>query len=78
MANQMSTYPTNTVYKLASATKSKENILKQDDVRKSEFESLRNKMTSNVPNMGREIIHTSELYDSNILKGDQESKKERK
>lgn len=67
----------NSVYKLASATKSKDDTLKQDDMRKSEFESLRNKMTDSAPDMGREIIHTAELYDSNILKGDQEAKKER-
>lgn len=46
--------------------------------RKDAFETLRNKMTEDAPNMGREIIHTTELYDSNILKSGQESKKERK
>ena len=34
-------------------------------------------MSSNAPNMGRDVIITSELFDSNILKGNQESTKER-
>lgn len=67
----------NTVLQLSSAGKSKENVLKVSDDRKSEFESLRTSMTNNAPQMGRDILLTSELYDSNILKGSQESKKER-
>lgn len=68
---------TNTVSRLASATKPKDNVLKLEDARKTEFESLRNKMTADAPDMGRTILMTSELYDSNILKGSQESRKEK-
>ncbi len=67
----------NNVSRLASASKPKENILVQGDTRKNEFESLRNLMTGNAPDMGRKIIITTELYDSNILKGAQESRKEK-
>lgn len=67
----------NKVSMLAYAKKANDNVLKQNDSRKAEFESLRNKMTTNSPEMGREILITSELYDSNILKGPQESRKER-
>ena len=72
----ISTTP-NTVNRLASATKEKKGVLKQDDARKSEFESMVNAMATDAPQMGREIIITSELYNSNILKGSQESRKER-
>lgn len=67
----------NTVNRLASATKERTGVLKQDDARKSEFESMVNAMATDAPQMGREIIITSELYNSNILKGSQESRKER-
>lgn len=67
----------NKVYKLASATKNKGNVLQQSDARKAEFQSLQNSMSSNAPKMGRKIILSQEMYNSNILKGDQESKKER-
>ena len=64
----------NTVYKLSSAQKQRPDTLSQDEGRKNEFEALRNTMVSNSPGMGRDILMTSELYDSNILKGNQESK----
>lgn len=67
----------NKVSMLASAKKSNDNILKCDDSRKAEFESLRNMMTTNSPQMGRDILITSELYDSNILKSISKTKKER-
>ena len=67
----------NNVGKLASVSRRNENILKQDEQRKEQFNSLVTAMTNNAPMMGRDILITSELYDSNILKGDQESKKER-
>ena len=67
----------NKVSMLASAKKANDNVLKQDDSMKAEFESLRNAMATNSPQMGREILITSELYDSNILKGKPETKKER-
>ena len=67
----------NKVTMLAYAKRSNDNVLKQSDSRKVEFESLRNKMTTDSPEMGRDILMTAELYDSNILKGSQESRKER-
>ena len=67
----------NNVQRLAEASKEKEGMLKQDDKRKNEFNSLASTMASNAPKMGRDILLTSELYGSNILKGSQESRKER-
>ena len=67
----------NNVMRLSSANKKDKSVLKQDDARKQEFESLITLMSSNAPNMGRDVIMTSELFDSNILKGSQESTKER-
>lgn len=67
----------NKVSNLANATKQKNTILTQEDKRKSEFESLQNTLVSNLPETGREIHLTQELYDSNILKSGQESKKEK-
>ena len=67
----------NNVMRLSSVNKKDKSILKQDDSRKQEFESLITLMSSNAPNMGRDVIITSELFDSNILKGNQESIKER-
>ena len=67
----------NNVMRLSSVNKKDKSILKQDDSRKQEFESLITLMSSNAPNMGRDVIITSELFDSNILKGNQESTKER-
>jgi hypothetical protein len=67
----------NTVSRLAARKRENENILKQDDARKGEFESMVNAMASAAPKMGRDILMTGELYDSNILKGNQESRKER-
>ena len=67
----------NNVKKLAEAKKEKAGMLKQGDTRKNEFESLASTMASNAPQMGRDILLTSELYGSNILKGSQESRKER-
>ena len=74
--NQKTNYKgTNNVYKLSGFAKG--NVLSQTGDRKDEFKALRNSMVNNAPDMGRDILMTSELYDSNILKGDQESKKER-
>lgn len=69
--------PPNEVKRLSSSGKSKENVLKLDEGRQKEFESLVTSMTNEAPQMGREIIITSEMYDANILKGSQESRKER-
>ena len=66
----------NNVSRLASSKKNK-SVLKQSDSRKAEFEALANSMSGNAPQMGRGILLTSEMYDSNILKGSQESRKER-
>lgn len=73
----MPSYGPNTVYKLSSTGKYRDNVLNNSGDRKSEFEALRNKMTSEAPQLGRTIIQTSELYDANILKGPQESKTDR-
>ena len=67
----------NNVMRLSSVNKKDKSVLKQDDSRKQEFESLITLMSSNAPNMGRDVIITSELFDSNILTGNQESTKER-
>lgn len=69
----------NNVYMLSSSTRVRDDVLKQNDGRKAEFESLLNSMSSSVPQFGRSIIKVSsdELYDSNILKGDRVSKNER-
>lgn len=75
-ANNEST-TSNVVSRLGSVSKRNEILAKQDANRKEEFESLRNKMSAAAPKMGREILMTSELYDSNILKGDQEARKEK-
>jgi hypothetical protein len=76
-SNVMISTSQNRVSQLASATRIKENVTQLDESRKKEFESLINSMVSNSPQMGREILIPSEMYDSNILKGSQESKKER-
>ena len=67
----------NSIMRLSSANKKDKSVLKQDDARKQEFESLVTLMSNNAPKMGRDVIITSELFDSNILKGNQESTKER-
>lgn len=67
----------NKVYRLADATKNKNKVLEQSDSRKAEFQALQNSMASNTPELGRTIILSQEMYNSNILKGDQEAKKER-
>lgn len=67
----------NTVINLSSAIKQENMILKSDDLRENEFEVLRNLLIKNAPNSGREIVKTNELYDSNVLKSGQESRRER-
>lgn len=67
----------NKVYRLADASKSKNNVLEQSDSRKAEFQALQNTMASKSPEIGRTIILSQEMYNSNILKGNQEAKKER-
>lgn len=67
----------NKVYMLSSVKRQNENVLKQSDDRKAEFQALQSTMVNNTPELGRTIILSEEMYDSNILKGGQESKKER-
>ena len=68
----------NSVLQLASVNRmNSKNVLKQSDSRKAKFEALRNELAEEAPEMGREILLTAELYDSNILKGTQESREER-
>lgn len=67
----------NIVSNLSMAGKTRNDYTQLDDSRKTEFESLRNTLVSNTPDFGREINLTDEIYGPNILKGDQESKKER-
>lgn len=67
----------NNVPYLSSATKRKESVLQQTEVRKNEFDALRTSMVNKAPQLGRNILLSEELYDSNILKGSQESKKDR-
>lgn len=66
----------NTVVRLSSASRNREKVFKSDDARKKEFETLVNSMTTDAPKMGREIIVSGDMFDANILKG-QESRKER-
>lgn len=67
----------NTVYKLASASRVNSKTLEKTNTRKQDFEALRDSMVNGAMDMGRDIITTAELYDSNILKGTQESRTER-
>lgn len=68
---------TNNVSNLAYAGKTNNNIVSGDSDRKSTFLALQSELASNTPALGRSILLSPEMYDSNILKGDQESKKER-
>lgn len=68
---------TNNVRMLSSSTRRNEDVLRQDEEREEEFRSLAMAMSNSAPNMGRDILISSEMYDSNILKGSQESRKER-
>lgn len=64
----------NIVYKLSSSTKNKNpDLYVENEDRRSKFEALQQTLTNNAPNMGREIYLTEEMYDSNILKGGQQS-----
>ena len=67
----------NNVEMLAYVARRNENVLKQDDARKKEFESLVSAMTNDAPKMGRDILISADMLDANILKGSQESRKER-
>ena len=72
---------TNIVPKLAVATKTKSTELHiYDDDRKKQFESLREALIKGKDKTQASVgivVKTTELFDSNILKSPQESKKER-
>lgn len=73
-SSTLDSYGDNTVYKLSSSSsnKNKDLYINNED-RRSKFEALQQTLSNNAPNMGREIYLTEEMYDSNILKGDQQS-----
>ena len=73
---QISGGVSNNVMRLSSAARNRDKVFKSDDARKKEFETLVNSMTNDAPKMGREIIVSGDMFDANILKG-QESRKER-
>lgn len=66
----------NTVMQLASNGE-RSDVLKISDNRKSQFESLRNSLKSNMIDMGRTLIESPEMYNSSILKTSQTAKQER-
>ena len=70
---------TNTVQQLATINQSRTDVLKQTDGRKQEFGTLLNSMINEAPELGVSIVRVpeDEMYDTNILKGSQESKKEK-
>jgi len=66
----------NRVYNLSSVSRVKHTSAVNSS-RNNAFKSLRNSMVNNAPKMGRKIITMEDLQDSNILKGTQESRKEK-
>ena len=73
-SNNMTSYGANKVMMLSSVNKHhNEDAYKQDEERKNQFSALQQKLSSEAPEMGREIYLTEEMYDSNILKGNQQS-----
>lgn len=71
--NTSTTSPAGTVYRLAS-TGERDDVLLQDEARRSQFESLRKKLLDNALEMGREVIISTELYDPSIIKQAQSAK----
>ena len=67
----------NTVYKLETYGE-RANVLIQNTMRKKEFNDMVNEMVQQVPNRERDIIVSTELYNSSIMKTTQSSKQERK
>lgn len=63
----------NTVYTLASNGEKKD-VLKIDDHRKNDFESLRTSLITDMIQSGRDVIKSPELYNSSILKSGQSAK----
>lgn len=72
-SNMSSSLPPNSINRLAS-TGERDDVLLQDEKRKGDFESLRNRMLKDAPNMGRDVITSNEFYDSSILKQSQSAK----
>ena len=73
-SNNTTSYGANRVKMLSSVNKRhNEDAYKQDEERKNQFSALQQKLSSEAPEMGRDIYLTEEMYDSNILKGNQQS-----
>ncbi|MCM1217698.1 MAG: hypothetical protein NC548_24665 [Lachnospiraceae bacterium] len=67
----------NTVYQLETYGE-RNNVLLQSNARKKEFKSMVDEMVKQVPNRERDILVSTEMYNSSILKTTQRSKQERK
>ena len=67
-SNTSGSKSSNTVSQLAKAGSVGSENKQKNNGRKNEFEALRKKMNNDAPEMGRNIVETAELYDSNILK----------
>ena len=64
----------NRVMRLSSAGRFKdEKLYTLSEDKKNRYLSLQQKLSSEAPDMGRDIYLTEEMYDSNILKGGQQS-----
>lgn len=70
----------NRVYQLASSNRSYKHAISLDEKRKKEFDALVNTMIEGTPDLGRDLmlLSSTERYDSNILKGTQEAKTEKR
>ena len=63
----------NTVMQLSSNGE-RDDVIQLDDGRKQQFTALRESLKSNMINMGRTVIESSEMYNSSILKTTQTAK----
>lgn len=63
----------NKVYQLASKGE-RDDVLKLDDGQKAQYEALRTSLMSEMVNMGRDVIKSTELYNSSIMKTSQTAK----
>lgn len=73
-SNSATSYEPNRVMRLSSASRFKdEKLYTLSEDKKNRYLSLQQKLSSEAPDMGREIYLTEEMYDSNILKGGQQS-----
>lgn len=64
----------NSVMKLATADSVHSNIPDVTDDRKAAFAALQKTMVSNTPTIGKKVVTSDEMYETNILKGSQEAK----